>query len=878
MPNLAKPTGVLYGDHVKHVVTETLTAVKSNSVVSGKMRHWFDHDLHELCRLAALWHDQGKTHARWQDACKKDFDVFRHAFEQGTKKSGVSLRDTGFRHEIGSLDRYVRQKSKGLVGRLPQDQALVALAIAGHHNKISKSAMSRWCELELSYDRKNGHIDRNGKLYSRQYVDPEKNTPFAVYFLDGIGGIPLKGIEEFLEIFYGIPNGSFDARHGVMLNAARSLLQYGDKRASAQETEKTSERRRVLQSILDRHDNHQRVEDYYYPTVSHNGKLGKLKGLPPIYRFEIDEDVRQSKYPSPRALQQRIRDEAGPGLTMLRSPTGAGKTYAAMLWAERMVKAGKANRLVTLMPTRFTSNELYKGMDELTKTGAGIHHSTSWLNYMDTLGKYYDGGIRFKEDGISHATPETKLLLHDYRDKSRTYLHATNISTVDQAILAMTGSKEHRRLAMTSLADSCVVVDEVDFYDKHLMQNLLYLLELLDQLDVPVLLMSATLSDAFMMRVGDYYAHPVLIDDRTKDDVPKCVLQQCRADGIDGMYEAIKSWDGASPLIVYANTVDRANQYAELVKQHAKPDTPIVVYHSRFTEKDKKETKEPRIIGMLGRDAWANGTAHGVVIMTQIGEMSINISADLMITDACPVDRLVQRIGRLCRFEEGRVGNLVLVEPWDNDKDKRYYLPYGNPREKDCPMVDYTIDEVPEGLHTYGSLLEAVNGFYDGLTWHKPNENKLLQEMIKNATADITSYRAMGKEDDDHGNEHETFKVREIAPSITLMTPDGYAVVCRNSEEYSSSSSADGKLYCQSIIMMQCDALHTVRVFQYQATKLYEAGFINCVEIHEICPYTGRPSGNVNNVWYVTDAVVNGLRLVYDSVQGLHTTSATTVL
>ena len=70
-----------------------------------------------------------------------------------------------------------------------------------------------------------------------------------------------------------------------------------------------------------------------------------------------------------------------------------------------------------------------------------------------------------------------------------------------------------------------------------------------------------------------------------------------------------------------------------------------------------------------------NGNAKGIAILTQIGEMSINISADIMISEICPIDRLTQRAGRLCRFDNTKIGELHIIVPYKNDSV--YPAPYG---------------------------------------------------------------------------------------------------------------------------------------------------------------------------------------------------------
>ena len=86
--------------------------------------------------------------------------------------------------------------------------------------------------------------------------------------------------------------------------------------------------------------------------------------------------------------------------------------------------------------------------------------------------------------------------------------------------------------------------------------------------------------------------------------------------------------------IIFANTVDRAQAYYQWFLKNGHEEE-VILYHNRYTETDKIE-KEAQLLLRLGRSAWDNDRANGVAILTQIGEMSVNISADIMISDLCP--------------------------------------------------------------------------------------------------------------------------------------------------------------------------------------------------------------------------------------------------
>jgi CRISPR-associated endonuclease/helicase Cas3 len=73
-----------------------------------------------------------------------------------------------------------------------------------------------------------------------------------------------------------------------------------------------------------------------------------------------------------------------------------------------------------------------------------------------------------------------------------------------------------------------------------------------------------------------------------------------------------------------------------------------------------------------------------LVITTQVCEMSLDISADLMVTAECPLPSLVQRLGRLNRYATGDDPWPCLVYPFEGD-------PYNEKPEQIQTRGDYRV-------------------------------------------------------------------------------------------------------------------------------------------------------------------------------------------
>ena len=117
--------------------------------------------------------------------------------------------------------------------------------------------------------------------------------------------------------------------------------------------------------------------------------------------------------------------------------------------------------------------------------------------------------------------------------------------------------------------------------------------------------------------------------------------------------------------LAIVNTVERAQKlYAELVKPQNKllHEVEKILVHSRFREGDRQE-KQGRIAAPLG-------PAGRVVVATQAVEAGVDISARTLITEIAPWASMVQRFGRCNRAGEHDQGDVLWV---DVEKDTAPY-------------------------------------------------------------------------------------------------------------------------------------------------------------------------------------------------------------
>ena len=364
------------------------------------------------------------------------------------------------------------------------------------------------------------------------------------------------------------------------------------------------------------------------------------------------------KYNVQLLAEQHWKDD----ILLLKASTGAGKTDAALLWGALQIQNKRADRLVIAMPSRFTSNALAISIAEnLSETG--LYHSSAWFS-------------KFQEK--VDTGDMNKLEAEKTHEFARLLETPITVCTIDHLLMALTLTREEHHLITFNLANSCLVIDEADFYDDFTQANILVLLEVLRYWSVPVLLMSASLPESIVFdckKCG--YNINEIVEDKSDAKRDRFTIKEIRnyssLDEIEDMLELMLE---KGTGIIYANTVDKAYLFYKWFEKRCNPTkSNLLLYHSRFTEPDKKD-KEVALIKALGKDAWKKKHARGIAILTQIGEMSINISADFMTSEGCPIDRLIQRAGRMCRFDNVKTGELYIINP--HKKGLLNPSPYGN--------------------------------------------------------------------------------------------------------------------------------------------------------------------------------------------------------
>lgn len=409
--------------------------------------------------------------------------------------------------------------------------------------------------------------------------------------------------------------------------------------------------------------------------------------------------------PVQEAAVELARSMGEPGLMVIEAPMGEGKTEAALAVAEIFAARSGAGGVFFALPTMATGNAMFpRLLDWIGRlpSARGAQHSVLLAHSKSALNEDFAELMRDSRQRIAavdldapdvphrrpgdttHAAP-AELVAHAWlRGRKKAMLSSFVAGTIDQLLFAGLKSR-HLAMRHLAVAGKVVVIDEAHAYDTYMSVYLDRVLAWLGAYRVPVVVLSATLpagrrrelveayagsaergvdGEAAFEAVGGTTAYPLLTavshgqppvvrnpeaSGRTTD----VVLEQID-DGIDLLVGRLADeLNGGGCALVVRNTVKRVLETAKALRDRF-GDEHVTVAHSCFIDVDRA-AKDADLLKRFGPPGTAQGRPAGphVVVASQVAEQSLDVDFDLLVTDLCPVDLLLQRMGRLHRHQRG---------------------------------------------------------------------------------------------------------------------------------------------------------------------------------------------------------------------------------
>lgn len=379
--------------------------------------------------------------------------------------------------------------------------------------------------------------------------------------------------------------------------------------------------------------------------------------------------------PTPRPIQQHATTPSA-HCVVLEAETGSGKTEAALWRFAHLFTQGAVDGLYFALPTRVAATQMFGRIKKLRDALFPVEDRPAVVLAVP--------GQVGADDARGHSLPEFGFEWDDGpTDRQRAQRWAAEhpkrflaaqiaVGTIDQVLLASIATR-HAHLRGTALLRHLLVVDEVHASDRFMEVLLANLLQGHLQAGGHALLLSATLGAGAQARLlgtrprdpaaaealaypaygwaeaGEARVLPIAPPKEGKTvriaaepwlDAPECIAAMARA-----------AADAGAKLLVIRNTVGAAIATAQAIEALGddaalfRVGDVATLHHGRFSASDRL-LLDAKVEKVLGKDS---PRAARIVVGTQTLEASLDLDADLLITDLCPMDVLLQRIGRLHR-------------------------------------------------------------------------------------------------------------------------------------------------------------------------------------------------------------------------------------
>ncbi|MCI1648615.1 MAG: CRISPR-associated helicase Cas3' [Bacteroides sp.] len=434
--------------------------------------------------------------------------------------------------------------------------------------------------------------------------------------------------------------------------------------------------------------------------------------------------------------------------TLVTAPTGAGKT-------DFLIRRCKGRIFYTL-PFQASINAMYERIkDDLKDTNADVRllHASSSI-------KIESGNI------------EEKVLQHHIGA-------SVKILTPHQIASIVFGTKGYEAM-IVDMKGCDVILDEIHTYSGTMQAIVLKIVEILRNLNCRIHIGTATMPTVLYNRIVDTLGGKENIYEvRLSNDVLNTFDRHTvyKSDSLGSLTQVIdQAIEKRQRILLVCNQVKRSQELFEQVSINY-PEVKKMLVHSRFKRGERSQLEDQL------RNIYNVSTEACIVVSTQVVEVSLDISFDLMITECAPIDALIQRFGRINRKRTkdtiGHFKPVYVLQPPSQANDA---LPY------DLEILQRTFNLLPNGEvikeKDMQTLIDAVyptaqfvdiewnSIFYDGTwkirkLWHKP-KSALLESL------DIDSVACIEETD------QERYEASDFEERTKMEIPVSYRSIAYN--------------------------------------------------------------------------------------------------
>ena len=297
------------------------------------------------------------------------------------------------------------------------------------------------------------------------------------------------------------------------------------------------------------------------------------------------------------------------------APTGSGKTEASLLWMN-------GEKSFYTLPLKVSSNAIYLRIKENYEyKDVALLHSDAMAVYLREYNGNEDIGEKY--------------------DRSKMLSQPLTVCTVDQLFRFVYRALGTEIFAAT-LKYSKLVLDEIQAYEPRVIATIIYGLKMIQEMGGKFAIITATFPPVlkyFMEQYGLVEGKQYIFKDFTGKEyqVEKYPRHKVEIRHSEMNLDEIRLRGKNRKVLVICNTVSKAQKFYKKLEGEN-----VWLLHSKYIRRDRAFL-ERKIMG------FSESGESGIWITTQIVEASLDIDFDILYTEMCTADSLLQRMGRCNR-------------------------------------------------------------------------------------------------------------------------------------------------------------------------------------------------------------------------------------
>ncbi|MDR2026179.1 MAG: CRISPR-associated helicase Cas3' [Prevotellaceae bacterium] len=353
--------------------------------------------------------------------------------------------------------------------------------------------------------------------------------------------------------------------------------------------------------------------------------------------------------------------------TFVKAPTGAGKTDFLLKRCQ--------GRIFYTLPFQASINAMYERIKK------DLNDCVEDIRLLHSISRLSIEGGKVEEKVI--------------QDK---FGASIKILTPHQLASIVFGVKGYEAI-LFDLKGCDIILDEIHTYSDIVQSIVLKIVEILKNVGCRIHIGTATMPSALendILKILDReQTQYVQLPDNILDTFNRHIVHKTFS--FDSLIPVIeKAISNQQKILIVCNRVANAQSVYEKI-DGLFIDIPKMLIHSRFKRSDRnsRETALKEVYNKMS-DAC-------VVVSTQVVEVSLDISFDMMITETAPIDALIQRFGRINRKRDfstvGKYKPVYVIAPPETEKDAKPYSRH---------TLQQSFNVLPDGELLRESLLQSL--------------------------------------------------------------------------------------------------------------------------------------------------------------------------